>query len=302
MEHQQLTYRVGPHAFCIRSYTSACTAELLPSFRDFQIDRMNEEEEPLFTLRLCEEGFPQETNNATPLQEVSFNWEDAQCEILQVAKDTYLIAITPHSGEETFHMESADDFRNSLVYLPPCEPATARFVLNNFLMMLYAFTAVHRCTLLMHASVVVKEGAGYLFLGKSGTGKSTHTQLWLKHLEGSHLLNDDNPVVHIECLNDKATVYGSPWSGKTPCYRNESFPVGAFVRLEQAPANEIEKEKTVRAFASLLPSCSCLKQDKKMYTKMIQVVTCLASHVPVFHLKCLPNEEAAQLAWQAIHQ
>lgn len=55
------------------------------------------------------------------------------------------------------------------------------FVLNNFLMMLYAFNAARHHTLLMHASVVATEtGKGYLFLGKSGTGKSTHTGLWLQ--------------------------------------------------------------------------------------------------------------------------
>lgn len=302
MENQQLTYRVGPHAFCICNHSSADITELLPSFRDFQIDRMSEKEEPVFNVHLHGESFVEETNTATPLQEVSFEWEDAQCTIRQLTKDAHLVSITPHSGEETFFMESTRNFRDNLVHLPQCEPATAHFVLNNFLMMLYAFTAVYRCTLLMHASVVVKDNAGYLFLGKSGTGKSTHTSLWLKHIEGSHLLNDDNPVVHMECMNDKITVYGSPWSGKTPCYRNESFPVGAFVRLEQAPANEIKKEKTVRAFASLVPSCSCLKQNKEMYTKMVQVVTCLASHTQTFHLKCLPNEEAAQLAWRTIHQ
>lgn len=69
----------------------------------------------------------------------------------------------------------------------------------------------------MHASVVATEtGKGYLFLGKSGTGKSTHTGLWLQQFSDCHLLNDDNPIVHVDSLGKQATVFGSPWSGKNP--------------------------------------------------------------------------------------
>ena len=129
--------------------------------------------------------------------------------------------------------------------------------------MLYAFNAARHHTLLMHASVIVREGKAFLFLGKSGTGKSTHTSLWLKHIQDCYLLNDDNPVVHVDEKSKQVTVSGSPWSGKTPCYLNESVPAGAFIRLEQAPENKMKRENTVQAFASLLPSCSCLKQDKE---------------------------------------
>ncbi|MBO6066250.1 MAG: transposase, partial [Lachnospiraceae bacterium] len=84
--------------------------------------------------------------------------------------------------------------------------------------------------LLMHASVTMHAGKGYLFLGKSGTGKSTHSQLWINNIEGCELLNDDNPVLRVED-DGSVRVYGSPWSGKTPCYRNLDVPVGAIVDL-----------------------------------------------------------------------
>ena len=60
-------------------------------------------------------------------------------------------------------------------------------------------------------------------MGKSGTGKSTHSRLWLENVPGATLLNDDNPIVRLTLVG--AIVYGSPWSGKTPCYKNESAPL-----------------------------------------------------------------------------
>ena len=74
-------------------------------------------------------------------------------------------------------------------------------------------------TIAVHSSCIVYRDRAVLFLGESGTGKSTHTRLWREHVEGAFLLNDDSPVLRVE--DDVVRVYGSPWSGKTPCYRQE---------------------------------------------------------------------------------
>ena len=123
------------------------------------------------------------------------------------------------------------------------------FMVNNGLMMMYTLATSNKMTTLFHSSVVSCQGKAYMFLGKSGTGKSTHSQLWLKHIEGTELVNDDNPVVRI--IDGEARVYGSPWSGKTPCYRNIDYPIGGIVKLKQAPKNEIRRMKPVEAYVAL---------------------------------------------------
>ena len=177
-----------------------------------------------------------------------------------------------------------------------------KFGLNNALMLIFAFAGSKIETLLLHASLVRQNGYGYAFIAKSGTGKSTHSGLWLKHIPGCELLNDDNPIVHFNQETEEATVYGSPWSGKTPCYKNDSVPVGAFVRLEQAPVNEIQRESPARAFASLLPSCSNLKEVRELNNGVIETVKYLAAHTPVYFLKCLPDKEAAEVCFNTIKQ
>lgn len=48
--------------------------------------------------------------------------------------------------------------------------------------------------ILLHSSCVVVDGAAYAFSADSGTGKSTHTALWLKHFGNrAYMLNDDKP-------------------------------------------------------------------------------------------------------------
>ena len=63
-----------------------------------------------------------------------------------------------------------------------------QFGLNNALMLAYAFAGSFKDTALIHASLVRQNGKGYAFTAKSGTGKSTHVGLWLKHLPGCDLM------------------------------------------------------------------------------------------------------------------
>lgn len=173
------------------------------------------------------------------------------------------------------------------------------FGLNNALMMAYAFRSSYFKTLLIHASLVRNGGYGYAFIAKSGTGKSTHTSLWLKHIEGSDLMNDDNPIVRV--CDGRAFIYGSPWSGKTPCYRNVKAPLGAITKIDRALTNSIEKLKPIMAFTEILPSCSSMKWDKTIYRNTYDTVISLIEVAPSVNiLHCLPDEEAARLCHKAI--
>lgn len=177
-------------------------------------------------------------------------------------------------------------------------PSMFRFALDNALMVMYALSTATQMTALFHSSVIGCDGHAYMFLGKSGTGKSTHSRLWLKHIEGTELMNDDNPVVRIE--DGVATVYGSPWSGKTPCYRNVSAPLGAIVQLSQAPYNKIRPLKSILAYAALVPSISGKRWDKRIAEGLHQTENWLAEHARVFHLECLPDADAARVCYEGV--
>lgn len=137
-----------------------------------------------------------------------------------------------------------------------------------------------------------------MFLGKSGTGKSTHSRLWLSHIDDTDLLNDDNPVIRI--VDSNAYIYGTPWSGKTPCYKNQSVPLKAVVRLSQAPYNKIMRQAPLHAFASLMPACSCMRWENASVTMLHKTVEKVIASVPSYHLECLPDEAAARLCHKEV--
>ena len=176
--------------------------------------------------------------------------------------------------------------------------SNTKFAIDNSLMVLYALATAEQGTALFHAAVVSHRGKGYMFLGQSGTGKSTHARLWLKHIEGTELVNDDNPVVRIE--GTQAVVYGSPWSGKTPCYRNLSYSLGGIVMLSQAPYNKICRQSGIQAYASLVQSISGKRWDARIADGLHLTENALVMHVPTWHLECLPDEAAARLCCETV--
>lgn len=169
-----------------------------------------------------------------------------------------------------------------------------RFALDNACMLIYAFSTAKLGALEMHASVTVQNDKGYLFLGKSGTGKSTHSRLWQQAYEDAALLNDDNPVLRL-LPDGTVRVYGSPWSGKTPCYINRDVPVGAIVKLSQAPHNEIRSLRLPEAYAYMLSSASGLKIVPEMMDALYATIAAIIQIVPVYGLECLPDVEAAHV-------
>ena len=175
---------------------------------------------------------------------------------------------------------------------------------NNAVMLMYAFYTSCMDTLLIHAAAVScrdRNGdglKGYVFLGRSGTGKSTHSRLWLKNIEDCELMNDDNPVLRITPKG--VMVYGSPWSGKTPCYKNVVLPLGGIVRLMQAPQNEIKRLGGIEAYAALVPSASSMKWKRELADGQHRTFGSIIEKVPVYLLKCLPDNEAAFLCHETI--
>lgn len=144
----------------------------------------------------------------------------------------------------------------------------------------------------IHASSVVLDDRAFLFLGKSGTGKSTHSALWLKNFPDASLLNDDNPAVRIE--DGVPVVYGTPWSGKTPCYKNERYRLAGIARLNQADYNRFTYRQDTEAFLTILPSCSVFRCDGMLRDALYDTVASLAEMIVTGELECLPDDEAAE--------
>lgn len=195
-----------------------------------------------------------------------------------------------------FHIDLAT---HNIVSNIVCQSNLDISLLRFGLWMMFGVVLSENSAIAIHSSVIVSHDRAVLFLGESGTGKSTHTRLWRENIEGAKLLNDDSPIVRI--VDGKAVVFGSPWSGKTPCYKNLCFPIAGFCRLSQAPHNLIRRLHPLAAIGALLPSCPpAFAHDDYLQDGICTTLGALLKQVGAYHLECLPDKAAAELSFNTI--
>ena len=153
--------------------------------------------------------------------------------------------------------------------------------------------------MMLHSSCVEKDGFAYLFSARSGTGKSTHTHLWLKNLEGTRIINDDKPA--LICEDGKWYACGTPFSGKTDENLDVKIPVRAITFLHRSEINSVKRIPPFQAVGLLIEQ-TIKPADKTLAESMLEKVDKLLREVPVFSLGCNMEDEAATVAYNEIER
>ena len=284
-------YKVADFLFAIEAPDFVLAQ--LPNYAPFEQSPITNLQSPIFQIYLKDSPMPS-TEQWEHIYTDQSDEDMPRIELYRQA-DKWLFRVSMYRNSEIVcAMECSDDWREVNVYTAA---AYVPFAIDNAAMLVYAFATVGQKTLLFHSSVTVKDGKAYMFLGQSGTGKSTHSQQWLKAFPEAELLNDDNPVVRI-LPDETVLVYGSPWSGKTACYKNAAAPLQALVQLAQAPHNEIVKLRMTQAYPYIMASVSGLKVLPDMMDRLYESIAQLLELKPVYNLECLPNTDAARLCAQ----
>ena len=155
-------------------------------------------------------------------------------------------------------------------------------------------------TILFHGSVIAVDGVAYLFTAKSGTGKSTHTRLWLDMLgDRAVMVNDDKPFLQI--TEENVVACGSPWMGKHRLGSNIQVPLKAICILERGETNEIWRIQPKEAVQMLLQQSS-RPMDWRKFPKYLDLMDALSKRVEFYRLRCNMDPEAARIAYEAMSQ
>lgn len=284
--------------FCVADfYISVCLPntynieKLLPSFRPFAVSGCNGEK-PLLKLSVVSSDHMPHADDGELIEESD---NDMGHLILYRLADGYYIEIFDKGSRHSMYATS--DFSLVAVCVQ-WENPNAGNALASLIRVAYAQAILSHAAVSIHASAVFCDGMAYLFMGKSGTGKSTHSSLWINNIAGTGLLNDDNPTIRI--IDGKAYVYGTPWSGKTPCYKNQSFPIGGMARLRQAAQNIFHTQYGVDAFVTIYPGCSVIVSDYILRNMLYDTLAVLAEIVTVGIMECLPDRNAAFMCYESL--
>ena len=190
--------------------------------------------------------------------------------------------------------EAAAVLRQEYPHLTPeeCEYIRAGSIFYNMLL--------DHAGMMLHASAVVVDGLAYLFSAPSGTGKSTHTALWLQKFGSrAFLLNDDKPAIRV--TSDGLFVYGTPFSGKFDYNVNTRAPLRGIAFVERDTQNSITRKTGKDALYALLNQTIRPGQVEK-YTKLLQIVQQITRSVPIYTLRCNMEPDAATLSYETMRK
>ena len=279
------TYNIGDCCFQLHGDRLIAATQRIPGFEVFTD---TSHQVPEFLIIESEEAQVE-----SALQDLYQFESDRVASTFSTCNGGYRLSMQHEDGSSLTLWSRTEERR---VYL--CGDFSAQ-LLRFALWMAYSLMTFNTYRIAIHSSCIVNQGKAFLFLGESGTGKSTHTRLWGKYIAGSQLLNDDSPILCVK--GEEVWVYGSPWSGKTPCYKQECYPLGGCVRLSQAPFNRIKKLGVLQAFAAIHPSCPPdFAYSDELYDGICRTLDKLIAHVPLYHLACLPDQEAATLSFNTL--
>lgn len=152
---------------------------------------------------------------------------------------------------------------------------------------------------MLHSSGVVVDNYAYLFSADPGTGKSTHTELWVKYFgkEKAKIINDDKPAIRM--IDDKLYVYGTPWSGKTDQNINMRVPLGAIVFLERSEENWIKEIKPSEAIPLILQQ-TIRPREPEIMIKLLDMLDIVLRRVKLYKLGCNISDEAVKVSYNRI--
>lgn len=150
--------------------------------------------------------------------------------------------------------------------------------------------------ILFHSAVVALNGKAYAFTAKSGTGKTTHVNLWKKHIPGCYILNGDKPLLLFR--DGKVYACGTPWMGKEACGTNEILPLDAVCILKRAAVNHIEEITIKGCFDVLLNQCHVPDGSGSIF-KVLGLLRELSKR-KLYCLRCNMEDEAALVSYRGM--
>ncbi|OUP03185.1 hypothetical protein B5F37_00655 [Drancourtella sp. An210] len=166
-----------------------------------------------------------------------------------------------------------------------------------FIMWSFYAHAVQRHMIQLHSSLVDFQGHGILFLGPSGIGKTTQAELWNKYRDAL-IINGD--IVFVQETEENFLGWGTPWHGSSPYCENTNVPVHAMIVLKQDTENSIRELIGFEKVTAVSNSVFYPQWVENGMELCLETLDHLLSRIPVYELRCRPDEDAVALTEKTI--
>jgi len=155
----------------------------------------------------------------------------------------------------------------------------------------FLYLAQKRGMFALHSASIIYNNKLWLFSGRSGMGKSTHTSLWNK-LYGTPIANGDLNLITIS--GSTALVHGIPWCGTSNICDTKTYPLGGIVLLGRSGDEVVETLPDHEKILLVMQRFISPSWTDEQLQKSIDFSSELIRLIPVCRLKCTDKPSAAE--------
>jgi hypothetical protein len=153
------------------------------------------------------------------------------------------------------------------------------YALDSLLRILLTQLLLPHNGLLSHAATILHDGCAYVFMGRSGAGKSTVASL----SPPGNVLTDEISLLRRDAENWFA--YGTPFWGEFRADgANRRAPLAAIFSLEQSDVNRVERVHAKDAARMLLPNVLFFSAASRENSQLLTLIAQAAEQVPFYRL------------------
>ena len=154
---------------------------------------------------------------------------------------------------------------------------------------------------LLHSATFDVGGVGVAFAAHSGTGKTTHMNLWQQLLgDKMVVVNGDKPIVRFfDDEPETPYAYGTPWNGKERLGCNMRTPLKHICFIERSETNFVEPVKKEEVI-NLIFNQVYMPKDPVAVMNTMQLIDRLLSCCNLWKIHCNMEPQAAEIAYETI--
>ena len=149
----------------------------------------------------------------------------------------------------------------------------------------------------VHSVAMEYGGRVVLVSAPSGTGKSTHTEIWRRQF-GAKIINGDYGF--LEPNGDEILYHGTPFSGSSEYCEKGIWRVSDMVIIRQAKKNQVERLGGHTAYVKIMENSFVPRWDVEKSQMALDLILNIMKNIRIWRLSCTPELEAAVVLRNAL--
>lgn len=198
-------------------------------------------------------------------------------------KDSFDVALDRPDSVGNNSPEFEYSFEDARLYLSQSQAefrgVRHEYALDSLIRILLTVALLPKQGFLLHAASIVRDGRAYIFMGRSGAGKSTVASL---SPEGS-VLTDEISLVRF--VDAEWRAHGTPfWGEFRAAGHNQNYPIAGIYCLAQAPEDNVAPLKPKELLRAMLPCVLFFSPEQKANEALLSILMKFVHEAPCFRL------------------